>query len=48
MNILTIVLLAFLVVGFAAMWTPRWGRQLFDIAVFLILLFFLIGTQLSQ
>lgn len=47
MNILAIILLLFLVIGFAVMWMPRWGRQLFDIAVFLILLFLLIGGQLA-
>ena len=43
MNVLTIVLLLFLVFGFIGLWVPRIGRMLFDVAVFLILLFLLIG-----
>lgn len=42
MDILSLILLLLLVLGFVATWT-KYGRTLFDVAVFIILLFLLAG-----
>lgn len=43
MNILTIVMLFLLVIAFASIWTLRKSRVFFDVIVFIILLFLLLG-----
>lgn len=43
MSILVWVMLALLIVGFIGIWAMRNGRTVFDVAVFIILLFLLIG-----
>ena len=42
MSNITMILLVLLVVGFIGIWT-KYGRALFDVAAFIILLFLLVG-----